>query len=64
MIFFFYCIFACQNCYQKEAVLRPENNQVINLTTRYTWSGCVVRANKNTNIHTVDILSCIPSTMD
>uniref|UniRef100_A0A3Q3ECX5 Transmembrane protein 145 n=1 Tax=Labrus bergylta TaxID=56723 RepID=A0A3Q3ECX5_9LABR len=29
-----------KNCYQKEAVLRPENNQVINLTTRYTWSGC------------------------
>ena len=24
-------------------MLRPENNQVINLTTRYTWSGCVVR---------------------
>lgn len=32
-----------QNCYEKEAVLRPENNQVINLTTRYTWSGCMVR---------------------
>uniref|UniRef100_A0A8K9WVB1 Transmembrane protein 145 n=1 Tax=Oncorhynchus mykiss TaxID=8022 RepID=A0A8K9WVB1_ONCMY len=32
-----------KDCYQKEAVLRPENNQVINLTTRYTWSGCVVR---------------------
>uniref|UniRef100_A0A3Q0RUP0 Transmembrane protein 145 n=1 Tax=Amphilophus citrinellus TaxID=61819 RepID=A0A3Q0RUP0_AMPCI len=31
-----------KNCYQKEAVLRPENNQVINLTTLYTWSGCVV----------------------
>ncbi|KAK1806209.1 hypothetical protein P4O66_000096 [Electrophorus voltai] len=31
-----------KDCYQKEAVLRPENNQVINLTTRYTWSGCVV----------------------
>uniref|UniRef100_A0A6Q2YZ65 Intimal thickness related receptor IRP domain-containing protein n=1 Tax=Esox lucius TaxID=8010 RepID=A0A6Q2YZ65_ESOLU len=30
-----------KDCYQKEAVLRPENNQVINLTTRYTWSGCV-----------------------
>lgn len=24
-------------------MLRPENNQVINLTTRYTWSGCAVR---------------------
>ncbi|KAJ8289820.1 hypothetical protein GJAV_G00005710 [Gymnothorax javanicus] len=31
-----------KDCYQKEAVLRPENNQVINLTTRYTWSGCMV----------------------
>ncbi|XP_064155257.1 transmembrane protein 145 isoform X4 [Anguilla rostrata] len=30
-----------KDCYQKEAVLRPENNQVINLTTRYTWSGCM-----------------------
>lgn len=38
-----YWIIFHQNCYQKEAVLRPENNQVINLTTRYTWSGCVVR---------------------
>uniref|UniRef100_A0A3Q1F5V9 Transmembrane protein 145 n=1 Tax=Acanthochromis polyacanthus TaxID=80966 RepID=A0A3Q1F5V9_9TELE len=37
-----------KNCYQKEAVLRPENNQVINLTTHYTWSGCVVR-----------VLSCV-----
>uniref|UniRef100_A0A3Q4MVC6 Transmembrane protein 145 n=1 Tax=Neolamprologus brichardi TaxID=32507 RepID=A0A3Q4MVC6_NEOBR len=37
-----------KNCYQKEAVLRPENNQVINLTTRYTWSGCEVR-----------VLSCV-----
>uniref|UniRef100_A0A668A8A3 Transmembrane protein 145 n=1 Tax=Myripristis murdjan TaxID=586833 RepID=A0A668A8A3_9TELE len=36
-----------KNCYQKEAVLRPENNQVINLTTRYTWSGCV------------EVLSCV-----
>uniref|UniRef100_A0A8D3CJZ2 Transmembrane protein 145 n=1 Tax=Scophthalmus maximus TaxID=52904 RepID=A0A8D3CJZ2_SCOMX len=39
-----------KNCYQKEAVLRPENNQVINLTTRYTWSGCVVRTH---------VLSCV-----
>ncbi|MBN3300492.1 TM145 protein, partial [Amia calva] len=31
-----------KDCYQKEAVLRPENNQVINLTTHYSWSGCVV----------------------
>ncbi|GCB83637.1 hypothetical protein scyTo_0024160, partial [Scyliorhinus torazame] len=28
------------DCYEKESVLRPDNNQVINLTTRYTWSGC------------------------
>uniref|UniRef100_A0A8C6TD28 Transmembrane protein 145 n=1 Tax=Neogobius melanostomus TaxID=47308 RepID=A0A8C6TD28_9GOBI len=40
-----------KNCYQKEAVLRPENNQVINLTTRYTWSGCMVRAD--------EVLSCV-----
>ncbi|KAK1151842.1 transmembrane protein 145 isoform X1 [Acipenser oxyrinchus oxyrinchus] len=33
-----------QDCYSKESVLRPENNQVINLTTRYTWSGCQVEA--------------------
>ncbi|XP_032820594.2 transmembrane protein 145 isoform X1 [Petromyzon marinus] len=31
-----------QSCQQKEQVLRPENNQVINLTTEYTWSGCEV----------------------
>lgn len=43
-LFWYFCVRWCQNCYQKEAVLRPENNQVINLTTRYTWSGCVVRA--------------------
>ncbi|XP_038668984.1 transmembrane protein 145-like [Scyliorhinus canicula] len=30
------------DCYEKESVLRPDNNQVINLTTRYTWSGCEV----------------------
>uniref|UniRef100_A0A8B9J6C8 Transmembrane protein 145 n=1 Tax=Astyanax mexicanus TaxID=7994 RepID=A0A8B9J6C8_ASTMX len=41
-----------KDCYQKEAVLRPENNQVINLTTRYTWSGCVVREGD-------EILSCV-----
>uniref|UniRef100_A0A3B4WDW0 Transmembrane protein 145 n=1 Tax=Seriola lalandi dorsalis TaxID=1841481 RepID=A0A3B4WDW0_SERLL len=43
-----------QNCYQKEAVLRPENNQVINLTTRYTWSGCVVEGDGNE-----EVLSCV-----
>ena len=31
-----------QSCSEKEGHLRPENNQVINLTTRYTWSGCKV----------------------
>lgn len=34
---------ALQDCYLKESVLRPENNQVINLTTHYTWSGCMVK---------------------
>uniref|UniRef100_A0A8U8BPB1 Transmembrane protein 145 n=1 Tax=Geospiza parvula TaxID=87175 RepID=A0A8U8BPB1_GEOPR len=40
----------CQNilrggkdCLAKESVIRPENNQVINLTTQYAWSGCQVR---------------------
>uniref|UniRef100_A0A8B9H1L2 Transmembrane protein 145 n=1 Tax=Astyanax mexicanus TaxID=7994 RepID=A0A8B9H1L2_ASTMX len=42
-----------KDCYQKEAVLRPENNQVINLTTRYTWSGCVVEGEGD------EILSCV-----
>ncbi|KAL7835710.1 hypothetical protein SRHO_G00280570 [Serrasalmus rhombeus] len=44
----------CNDCYQKEAVLRPENNQVINLTTRYTWSGCVVEGEGDE-----EILSCV-----
>ncbi|XP_059920152.1 transmembrane protein 145 [Gadus macrocephalus] len=42
-----------KNCYQKEEVLRPENNQVINLTTRYTWSGCVVEEDGDE-----EVLSC------
>ncbi|XP_027714004.1 transmembrane protein 145 [Vombatus ursinus] len=29
-----------KDCLAKEAVIRPENNQVINLTTQYPWSGC------------------------
>jgi len=29
-----------QNCWQKEAVLRPENYQIIYLTLRHFWSGC------------------------
>ncbi|KAF7227071.1 transcript variant X1 [Nothobranchius furzeri] len=43
-----------KSCDQKEAVLRPENNQVINLTTRYTWSGCVVEDDGNE-----EVLSCV-----
>ncbi|XP_078507444.1 transmembrane protein 145 [Lissotriton helveticus] len=33
-----------QDCFMKESVIRPENNQVINLTTHYTWSGCQLLA--------------------
>ncbi|CAH2318809.1 transmembrane 145 isoform X2 [Pelobates cultripes] len=29
-----------KDCFMKESVIRPENNQVINLTTQYVWSGC------------------------
>ncbi|XP_071482112.1 transmembrane protein 145-like [Diadema antillarum] len=29
-------------CEEKESVLKPENHQVINLTTSYVWSGCVL----------------------
>lgn len=32
-----------QTCIQKESVLRPENHQVINLTTEFVWSGCVMQ---------------------
>ncbi|XP_053867346.1 transmembrane protein 145 [Malaclemys terrapin pileata] len=31
-----------KDCLMKESVIRPENNQVINLTTQYAWSGCQV----------------------
>nr|XP_048684108.1 LOW QUALITY PROTEIN: transmembrane protein 145 [Caretta caretta] len=31
-----------KDCLMRESVIRPENNQVINLTTQYTWSGCQV----------------------
>ncbi|XP_073426819.1 transmembrane protein 145 [Dendrobates tinctorius] len=31
-----------KDCLMKESVIRPENNQVINLTTQYVWSGCQV----------------------
>uniref|UniRef100_A0A672SF17 Transmembrane protein 145 n=1 Tax=Sinocyclocheilus grahami TaxID=75366 RepID=A0A672SF17_SINGR len=43
-----------KDCYLKESVLRPENNQVINLTTRYTWSGCMVEGEGNE-----EMLSCV-----
>ncbi|KAK7147361.1 hypothetical protein R3I94_010012 [Phoxinus phoxinus] len=42
-----------KDCYLKESVLRPENNQVINLTTHYTWSGCMVEGEGNE-----EMLSC------
>lgn len=59
VVFFIVVLFPHQNCYQKEAVLRPENNQVINLTTRYTWSGCVVR-----DVHRVHwVAACAQSLM-
>ena len=35
------CVYK-QNCYQREAVLRPENNQIIYLTLRHFWSGCMI----------------------
>ncbi|XP_071842865.1 transmembrane protein 145-like isoform X3 [Apostichopus japonicus] len=30
-----------KTCAQKESVLRPENHQIINLTTEFVWSGCI-----------------------
>lgn len=36
------CPYLPQDCLAKESVIRPENNQVINLTTQYAWSGCQV----------------------
>ncbi|XP_033109989.1 transmembrane protein 145-like [Anneissia japonica] len=30
-----------KTCLEKESVMRPENNQIINLTDSYVWSGCV-----------------------
>ncbi|XP_022093046.1 transmembrane protein 145-like isoform X2 [Acanthaster planci] len=31
-----------KTCLEKESVLKPENHQVINLTTQYVWSGCIL----------------------
>ncbi|XP_069769367.1 transmembrane protein 145-like [Narcine bancroftii] len=42
------------DCYQKESVLRGDDNQIINLTTRYTWSGCEVVTEGNARY-----LSCL-----
>ncbi|CAD5117960.1 DgyrCDS6699 [Dimorphilus gyrociliatus] len=41
------------SCPEKESVLKPENNQVINLTTRYAWSGCRIEKDNG-----VDIYNC------
>lgn len=37
---FFQSSFFMQSCAQKVAVLNPANNQIISLSTLYTWSGC------------------------
>ncbi|MBZ3875850.1 Transmembrane protein 145 [Sciurus carolinensis] len=37
-----------EDCLAKESVIRPENNQVINLTTQYAWSGCQVVSEEGT----------------
>uniref|UniRef100_A0A2K6EYT8 Transmembrane protein 145 n=1 Tax=Propithecus coquereli TaxID=379532 RepID=A0A2K6EYT8_PROCO len=37
------------DCLAKESVIRPENNQVINLTTQYAWSGCQVVSEEGTH---------------
>ncbi|XP_004388819.1 transmembrane protein 145 [Trichechus manatus latirostris] len=37
-----------KDCLSKESVIRPENNQVINLTTQYAWSGCQVVSEEGT----------------
>ncbi|XP_055002495.1 transmembrane protein 145 isoform X1 [Sorex araneus] len=37
-----------KDCLAKESVIRPENNQVINLTTQYAWSGCQVVSKEGT----------------
>ncbi|KAM5297856.1 transmembrane protein 145 isoform 2-T2 [Glossophaga mutica] len=39
---------ADKDCLAKESVIRPENNQVINLTTQYAWSGCQVVSEEGT----------------
>lgn len=31
---------ARMNCWDKENLLRPENDQILRLTPRFTWSGC------------------------
>lgn len=39
-LYFFNHLFFMQSCAQKVAVLNPANNQIISLSTLYTWSGC------------------------
>lgn len=36
----YFIIIFFQSCAQKVAVLNPANNQIISLSTLYTWSGC------------------------
>ncbi len=31
---------ARMNCWQKESLLRPEDDQILRLTPRFSWSGC------------------------
>ena len=46
--------FFTQNCWQKEAMLRPENNQIIYLTLMHYWSGCTL----NTSVPDVPFYHC------
>ena len=39
----FYGHFSCQGCIARESVLDINNLQIINLTTLYSMSGCVIR---------------------
>ena len=45
-----------QNCFQREAVLRPENNQVIILDYFNSWSGCILKNSSNN-----EMITCIGS---
>ncbi len=41
------------NCFQKENLLRPEDDQVLRLTPRFSWSGC-----RMTHPNSIPTLSC------